>query len=60
MTSKDGLDGFHIGETVYDGPHKVTIEKFMRVFNGNGRYTNFVITNNGWWTPTKQLIKIKR
>ena len=43
-THKNKLDGFYIGETVYTGPnstHKVTIEKFMIVCNGNGRYTNF-------------------
>lgn len=60
MTYKDELDGFHVGETVYDGPHKVTIEKFMIVCNGNGKYTNFAITNNGWWSLTKQLVKIKK
>ena len=61
MRYKDELDGFYVGETVYtknNSPHKVTIEKFMIVCNGNGRYTNFAMTNNGWW-PTKQLIKIK-
>lgn len=60
MVYKDKLDGFHVGETVYDGPHKVTIKKFMIVCNGNGRYTNFAITNNGWWSLTKQLVKIKK
>ena len=62
MTDKNGLDGFYVGETVYTGPNspcKVTIKKFMIVCNGNDRYTNFAITNNGWW-PTKQLVKIKK
>lgn len=62
MTREDGLDGFYIGETVYTGPnspHKVTIKKFMIVCNGNDRYTNFAMTDNGWW-PTKQLVKIKK
>lgn len=61
MAHKDGLDGFYVGETVYtgyEGPRTVTIEKFMIICNGNGKYTNFAITNNGWW-PTKQLVKIK-
>ena len=60
--AKNKLDGFYIGETVYTGPnstHKVTIEKFMIVCNGNGRYTNFAMTDNGWW-PIKQLVKIKK
>lgn len=62
MTDKNGLDGFCVGETVYTGPnspHKVTIKKFMIVCNGNDRYTNFAITDGGWW-PTKQLVKIKK
>lgn len=51
MTHKNELDGFYIGETVYtepNSPHKVTIKKFMIVCNGNDRYTNFVVTDNGW------------
>ena len=62
MTYKDEVDGFYIGETVYTGPnspHKVTIKKFMIVCNGNGRYTNFAMTNN-CWRSTKQLVKIKK
>ena len=62
MPRKNELDGFYIGETVYtgyEGPRTVTIKKFMIVCNGNDRYTNFAMTDNGWW-PTKQLVKIKK
>ena len=62
MTHKDELDEFYVGEIVYTGPnspHKVTIKKFMIVCNGDDRYTNFAMTNDGWW-PTKQLVKIKK
>ena len=53
MLCKNELDGFYIGETVYtgyEGPRTVTIKKFMIVCNGNGRYTNFAVTDNGWWS----------